>query len=509
MVQVHPKSVHCHQQTGGRAVVAPPPPPPADAKPSPLPTLAERALGIDSSAQREFFPTFTELSSKVPARIWQAIRVASIAACLAVIGLMFVRPGAGLFVFFDVIVPLWPALFLIAPGLWRNICPLAAASQTPRVLGFSRGLTTPGSLRNHGYLIAVTLFFGIAAARLAGLDRAGAAMGVVLTAVVTVALAGGFVFKGKSGWCSSICPLLPLQRAYGQTPFITVPNSHCTTCVGCAKNCYDLRPRAAWQADLTDPDPGWSAPRKLFVAALPGFVLGFFTLTGQAGSPTAQKYLLLVLFVLVSTGGFFALDAVSPLSSAMLTVGFAAGALNIFYWFAGPALAGSFATITGVEVKWLRWPITAAVAALTLLWIARTRVSELQFALISETQTEPVLLMPPKRRATTADQAATTARVRFEPDGNTVAADAGMSLLDVAEKAGQPIEAGCRMGVCGADPVAVLDGMTCLSPPEQDELNTLRWLGLGKSTRMACCARIKTGAVTVSLTPEPGGDDDS
>jgi len=32
----------------------------------------------------------------------------------------------------------------------------------------------------------------------------------------------------------------------------------------------------------------------------------------------------------------------------------------------------------------------------------------------------------------------------------------------------------------------------------------LRRLGLGKSTRMACCARIKSGSVTVSLTPEPG-----
>ena len=36
------------------------------------------------------------------------------------------------------------------------------------------------------------------------------------------------------------------------------------------------------------------------------------------------------------------------------------------------------------------------------------------------------------------------------------------------------------MGVCGADPVAVLDGMSCLTPPEQDELNTLRRLGLGQ-----------------------------
>ncbi len=49
------------------------------------------------------------------------------------------------------------------------------------------------------------------------------------------------------------------------------------------------------------------------------------------------------------------------------------------------------------------------------------------------------------------------------------------------------------MGVCGADPVAIVDGMDGLSPPEKEELNTLRRLGLGKSTRMACCARIIVG----------------
>ena len=49
-----------------------------------------------------------------------------------------------------------------------------------------------------------------------------------------------------------------------------------------------------------------------------------------------------------------------------------------------------------------------------------------------------------------------------------------MSLLALAERESQPIEAGCRMGVCGADPVAVLDGGDCLSPPDEDELNTLR-----------------------------------
>ena len=479
----------------------PPPPAAADPTRSGALQLAERILGVDPTGTRELFPAYTDLPKKVPLPVWQVVRACSLLAYLAVIVALFVRPAGGLFVFFHVIVPLWPALFFIAPGVWRNICPLAASNQLPRVAGFSRAGTAPNWFSRNGFLIATSLFLGIAGARIAGLDRNGPAMAVVLAVIIASAFTGGVFLKGKSGWCSSVCPLLPLQRAYGQTPYVTSPNSHCRPCVGCTKNCYDFKPRAAWQADMAEPDPKWSAPRMLFVAALPGFILGFFTLRAQADVATTEKYGLLVLFVLVSIGLFYAVNAMTPLSAAMLTVGFAAVALNAYYWFTGPIITDSLAQVTGIQAAWLRWPISITIAVLTLLWIARTRVSELQFAWTTGTRKEPVLLETPKVRAAPSAESA-AARVRFGVDGPPVGADVGMSLLDIAEKGGQPIEAGCRMGVCGADPVAVLDGMDQLSAPEADELKTLKRLGLGASSRMACCARIKTGEVTVSLTPE-------
>ena len=102
-------------------------------------------------------------------------------------------------------------------------------------------------------------------------------------------------------------------------------------------------------------------------------------------------------------------------------------------------------------------------------------------------------------------KAAGAVEVKFQPDGKVVSAEAGLSLLEVAERNGEAIEAGCRMGVCGADPVAVLAGGTRLSPPEEEELNTLRRLGFASNTRMACCVLTRPGSVEVSLTPEPGG----
>ena len=276
------------------------------------------------------FRAYTELPQRVPMSVWRALRAASITTYLLIIALLIVRPEFGLYAVFHVAVPLMPAVFFLAPGLWRNICPMAASNQLPRVLGIGGHRPLPRWLRERGYLIAMILFFGIAGSRLAGLDRNGHAAAALLVAVMTTAVVGGLVFKGKSGWCSSICPLLPLQRAYGQTPFVTVRNSHCTTCVGCAKNCYDFKPRAAWQADLADEDPRWSGPRRLFAAALPGFVGGFFIVGNHGELPLSYQAGLLGLAMLVSVGVFFAVEVTTSLSPAMLTVSYSALALNVF-----------------------------------------------------------------------------------------------------------------------------------------------------------------------------------
>ena len=56
------------------------------------------------------------------------------------------------------------------------------------------------------------------------------------------------------------------------------------------------------------------------------------------------------------------------------------------------------------------------------------------------------------------------------------------------------------MGVCGADPIAVARRREpAWSEADEDELNTLRRLGFADNTRMACCARLQSGTVTVEI----------
>ena len=86
------------------------------------------------------------------------MRVGSIVGALVVAGLLIAVPDTGLFVMWKVIIPTLPLLFMVAPGLWRNLCPLAASNQTPRALKLTRALTAPNWLKEYGYVIAFALF---------------------------------------------------------------------------------------------------------------------------------------------------------------------------------------------------------------------------------------------------------------------------------------------------------------------------------------------------------------
>jgi ferredoxin len=89
--------------------------------------------------------------------------------------------------------------------------------------------------------------------------------------------------------------------------------------------------------------------------------------------------------------------------------------------------------------------------------------------------------------------------VEFRP-GPTVLAKPGDKLLDIAEASQVPMESGCRMGMCGSDPVRILEGEENLSAMRSAERRTLERLGLGAGCRMACVSRVQ-GPVVVDPSP--------
>jgi ferredoxin len=81
-----------------------------------------------------------------------------------------------------------------------------------------------------------------------------------------------------------------------------------------------------------------------------------------------------------------------------------------------------------------------------------------------------------------------------------VLAKVGAKLLDIAEASQVPMESGCRMGMCGSDPVRILEGEENLSAMRSAERRTLERLSLGAGCRMACVSRVQ-GPVVVDPKP--------
>ena len=370
------------------------------------------------------------------------------------------------------------------------------------MLGITRAGDAPALMKRYGYLVSITLFVLFITMRKVGLQTNGPLSGLMLLFALASGFTGGMFLKGKSGWCSSICPLLPVQRIYGQTPFALVGNSHCQPCVGCTKNCYDFNPKVAYLADLNDEDSSWSAGRKFFVALFPGLVLGFFEVSNVPKVSVPSLYGQLALYVGVSVASFFLLDAFAPVTPHKLTTLYGATALNIFYWFAFPTIFKAFASSSSPAA--LTWAARAVVFGLTVTWVVRTYMKERAFL---ERAGGPKPLGAVGSRSISGHSAAGLGKpeVTFMPDDRRIVADAGVTLLELAEANGLPIEAGCRMGVCGADPIAIVQGMGNVSEISDDERATLERLGLAANTRMACCCRIK-GPVSVSLEPEQASE---
>lgn len=445
---------------------------------------------------RPAFPTMLDLPSRLPLRGWQALRALVLAATCALLWACFAHPDRALALAWGLVVPLLPLVFLCLPGLWRNLCPLATSNQLPRVFGFSRDLSLPPALRRQAVLAGLLLLFLGIGLRPVLFDHDAGALAALLGGAMLAAFLGGLVFKGKSGWCGSVCPMLPVQRLYGQAPLRIVPNTHCRPCVGCTRHCYDFNPKVAWLADLYDDDEALGHDRRLVAGVVPALVLAYFT--APAGAGAGELLLRQGVYCLVGIGAVWLAESALRLGAARTTALFGVLALNLYYGFAAPA---PFRTLSGwLGQDWpvdaLAWGLRGAVLLLSLWWLRRTFANEplflsQTFAAATGPQVDPGLL------GGSGDEAPT---VVLDPGGKQLVASAGGTLLDLLEANDCGINAGCRMGACGADPVAVLEGADALSPCGERERDTLARLGHGEGVRLACSARVR-GRVRISLDP--------
>jgi len=140
------------------------------------------------------FPSYLEVSPRVPHAVWRTLRITTILATLLLVVLLLVEPTSGLHLFWRVAIPVLPAVFFFAPGVWRNVCPLAAVNQIPRLTGLTRGLALPDPGHRYAYLVGVGALLTIVPARKPLLEGSGVATAVLVVAALGLAFLGGLVF---------------------------------------------------------------------------------------------------------------------------------------------------------------------------------------------------------------------------------------------------------------------------------------------------------------------------
>lgn len=450
------------------------------------------------------FPNYVQMKPVIPAVAWWLLRGLTLCLTLFVILLLFIAPDTGLVIFWQLLVPLLPLSFAVFPGLWRNICPMAFLNQLPRHLGISRELALRESWRRPALYLSVIGFLSFVLLRHPLLNKGSYYLGSILFFALIFAFIGGLIFKGRSGWCGTFCPLAPLQKAYGHAPLVLVRNGYCETCLGCQKNCYDFNPRAAFFSDLKDSDPEWSEQRKFFIALLPGLIVGYFNSGGFVESGLLAYLQSMMLPVIISTGIFYILHNTLHINYFKLASIFAMTALGVFYW-------NGISVVNNGLNQLLNWSLSPNMISLLqytiiltcLAVVGRSFVSERQFMQSKQSSSRGALDKEGVEvLKSVLSQTASMASVTELSSGMQLVVPSGQTLLEAIEANELPIMSGCRMGMCGSDPVVIVDGFDNLDPPDENEINTLRRLGLEGKARLACCCRPKA-KITIDLKADP------
>lgn len=337
------------------------------------------------------FPHYMQMPHYIPLWIWQTGRFISVGTGYGIILTAIINPPTALYIMWRIIIPLLPLVVFAAPGVWRNLCPMGALNQAPRLFQFGKGIPFPVWAKPYASLMGALLFVVLVVSRKALLNTDAGALGLVLLAMFTMALVGGSFFKGKSGWCATICPLLPLERLYGQTAFVNVPNAYCKLCVGCVKNCYDFNPALANMADQQDSDARNRQVRGWFAGLLPGLILGFYCIPDVPAIDAVTMVSWMAFFMMMSVGLFLTLKAVLKSDSLRLPTLFAAVAFNYFYLFNIPLAAQTLHELSGIVLPLpLLWFAHVCIFILSGLWLYRSYRREALFKQLRTSHTVPM-----------------------------------------------------------------------------------------------------------------------
>jgi hypothetical protein len=313
---------------------------------------------------------------------WRALQGVFFVVGLVILGTLFLRPALGLHLLWNVLIPVAPALLVLAPGVWRNVCPMGTASLLPYHLKLSARRPIPRGAQRAMFATAVLLLLVIVPLRHVVLDTNGPITGAVLLAVALLAGGLGLVFSERSAWCSGLCPVYPVELLYGPRPVVTVPNAHCRACNTCVSPCRDSTDGANPRIVANRGVGHWAGT--VLIGGFPGFIIGWYQVpTWQLAEglrhlpeaflwPWGGMLVSLVLYVVLARG--------LSRRQSQLTTWFAAAAVAAYYWFKLPVMVGlgnpdaALVDLGSVLPAWSVWLLRSAeILLFTGLLVLRRR----------------------------------------------------------------------------------------------------------------------------------------
>ena len=277
--------------------------------------------------------------------IWTVLQYAMLGVGIVLVGLLLFKPALGIPLMWNVLIPVAPAMVTIAPGLWRNICPMATFHHLPKHLGISQHRRMPDWAAAGLSLIGVVGLFVIVPMRQLGIDTTGPLTATMLILAAVTAWVMGTLFEAKSGWCTTLCPIHPVEKLYGTVPAVTFKNARCNLCENCTSPCPDSTPA------MTPTNSGSTKLQRFLgrvvVGSFPGFVLGWYQVPDYYLNQVdidafmtafGWSYGAALVSYLIFRRAERALRRREALRQTLHRA-FAAAAVSIYYWYSLPAIA--------------------------------------------------------------------------------------------------------------------------------------------------------------------------
>jgi hypothetical protein len=325
---------------------------------------------------KELFPPAKKLPTIFSQKTWKKIRMVTMFLVVLLLIALYLKPDEGLFVFWRIVIPILPIIFFVSTGFWRNMCPLAGVNQIPTNNGFSKDQKLPEWAKKYGIVVAIALFIIFVSARKFLFNTNAYALMTLILLLVISTFVMGLLYKGKSGWCSTFCPLMTVERLYGHSPFLSVRNCY-QDCMGCTKNCFDVAPDVSFLKNLYDKDTFFFHSYKFFAGIFPGFVCGFYLIPDPPQIPIYTMYLYFLLYCSISVLLLYLLSFLFFKRRAGLLISiFGVSAINCYYWFNAPMFVDVFTSAMTIHGMIATWIIRISVFVLSIFWIKKSYIKE-------------------------------------------------------------------------------------------------------------------------------------